>query len=268
MIFQKPDVFGFFRNGTAPDYAGLNKQEVIVKVNPNNLLNNAEITTPLIGYYDTPDTKTFEPFAKPQDCIFSCYENWIKGKSIFLSQENVGDITCPGAGYWSCGVEPVPRNEVAYYLGEIEGLKCTADLMYEWLKGQPVYKKEHPYIVIGPIQADQYEYLKTITFFINADQLSLLLTGAEYHNAAAEHQPVTAAYGTGCRQLSLLAEEADVPKALIGATDIAMRKYLPQEILAFTVNKSMFEQLCQLGENSFLYKNFWKGLRETRERTG
>jgi hypothetical protein len=236
-----------------------------MKVSPNNLLNIAGITIPLIGYYDTPDINPFKPFTKPKDCIFSCYENWLKGESIVLSEDNVGSISCPGAGYWSCGVESVPRTEVAYYLGEIEGLKSSADKMAQWLKTQPVYKKEHAYIVIGPLHNDQYEYLKTVTFFVNADQLSFLITGAEYHNAAAEHHPVTAAYGTGCRQLSLLVEEAGVPKALIGATDIAMRKYLPSDILAFTVNKTMFEQLCQLGENSFLYKNFWNGLRESRE---
>jgi len=46
--------------------------------NANNLLNIAGITTPLVGFYDTPDIKPFEPFAKPKHCIFSCYDNWTK----------------------------------------------------------------------------------------------------------------------------------------------------------------------------------------------
>ncbi|MCP4373132.1 MAG: DUF169 domain-containing protein [Deltaproteobacteria bacterium] len=235
--------------------------------NPNILLEIAGITTPLIGFYDTPDTKPFEPFAKPKECIFSCYENWLKDESIFLSEENVGSIVCPGAGYWSCGVESMPRKEVAKYLGEIEGLKSSSGLMIQWLENQPVYKKKHPYVVIGPLREDQYEFLKTITFYVNPDQLSLLMTGAEYHNASVDSNLVNAPYCSGCRQLSLISDELDAPKAIIGATDIAMRQYLPPDTLALTVTKTMFQQLCQLDKNSFLYKNFWKRLRESREKT-
>ncbi len=233
---------------------------------PDNLLEIAGITTPLIGYYDTPDTKPFEPFAKPQECIFSCYENWLKGESICLSEVNVGSIACPGAGYWSCGVESMPREDVAKFLGEIEGLKSSAELMKQWLENQPAYKREHPYVVIGPLREEQYEYLKTITFYVNPDQLSLLMTGAEYHNASVDSNFVNAPYCSGCRQLSVIFEELEVPKAIIGATDIAMRQHLPSDTLALTVTKTMFQQLCQLDEKSFLYKNFWKRLREARER--
>ena len=73
---------------------------------------------------------------------------------------------------------------------------------------------------------EQYEYLKTITFYVNPDQLSLLITGAEYHNASASHHPVTAVYGSGCGQLAAVFDDFDTPKATIGGTDIAMRPYL------------------------------------------
>lgn len=232
--------------------------------NPNNLLEIAGITTPLIGYCDTPDTKPFEPFAKPQECIFSCYENWLKGESICLSEENVGSIACPGAGYWSCGVESMPREEVAKYLGEIEGLKSTSDLMNQWLENQLPFKKEHEFVVIGPLRKEQYEYLKTITFYVNPDQLSMLVTGAEYHNASVKHHPIAAIYGSGCGQLAAVFDNFDIPKAIIGATDIAMRPYLPNDTLAFTVTRPMFEQLCRLDEDSFLYKSFWNNVRRAR----
>jgi hypothetical protein len=37
--------------------------------------------------------------------------------------------------------------------------------------------------VIGPLREEQSDYLRTVTFFVNPDQLSLLMAGAEYHNA-------------------------------------------------------------------------------------
>jgi hypothetical protein len=54
----------------------------------------------------------------------------------------------------------------------------------------------------------------------------------------------------------------------MGATDIAMRRHLPPDILAFTVTKAMFRQLCELGEESFLYKPFWGDLKKARGLAG
>jgi hypothetical protein len=115
---------------------------------------------------------------------------------------------------------------------------------------------------------EQYEYLKTITFYVNPDQISLLITGAEYHNASASYHPVTAVYGTGCEQFAAVFEDLDAPKATIGGTDIAMRPFLPNDILAFTVTKPMFEQLCRLDEKSFLYKSFWNNVKQARVQPG
>ena len=59
----------------------------------------------------------------------------------------------------------------------------------------------------------------------------------------------------------------DIPRAVIGATDMAMREHLPYDILAFTVNKPMYRQLCELDENSFLHKHFWARLKSKRANT-
>jgi hypothetical protein len=235
---------------------------------PTNLMTIAEITNPLIGFYDTPDKKFFEPFTDINFCIFSCYQGWMRGESTCLSEQTVGTIGCPGAGYWNCNVATVPSEEVAHYLAVQEGLKASPDLMCQWLANQPPYKKEHNDIVIGPLRMAQYEYLKTITFYVNPDQISLLITGAEYHNPSASYHPVTAVYGTGCEQLAAVFDDFDTPKAMIGGTDIAMRSYLPGDILAFTVTKPMFEQLCRLDEKSFLHKSFWNNVKQARVQPG
>ena len=44
-----------------------------------------------------------------------------------------------------------------------------------------------------------------------------------------------------------------------------MRQHLPPDLLAFTVNRSMYKQLCELKENSFLEKSFWRRLQHSRE---
>jgi hypothetical protein len=68
-------------------------------------------------------------------------------------------------------------------------------------------------------------------------------------------------------QLVTLFADLDLPQAVVGATDVAMRRYLPPDVLAFTVTRPMFEQLCALDERSFLHKDFWKRLRAARRQT-
>ena len=118
--------------------------------------------------------------------------------------------------------------------------------------------------LIGALKVDQYEYLKTITFYVNPDQLSALMIASQYNNAPGGPPAVILPFGSGCMELLPLFEDLNIPQAMIGATDIAMRQYLPPDILAFTVTKPMFQQLCELDEHSFLYKSFWEDLRKAR----
>ena len=238
-----------------------------MKPDPTSLLKIACIETPLVGFYDVPDPKPFEPFAKTKRCFFSCYGNWLKGESVCIS---VNDFSCRGCGYWIGGVEFTSRENMAKDLNKREGFKSSHELMKQWLDNQKPYRIEHGYVVIGPLRDEQYDFLKTVTFFVNPDQLSLLLLGTEYKNASVNVNPAVTAFGSGCGQLAALFGnfDPDIPKAIIGATDIAMRKHLPPDILALTVNKPMYWQLCELDKNSFLYKSFWKTLRKARERKG
>ena len=244
--------------------------------NPSKLLQQSAITIPIIGFYDVPDPKPFEPFTRPKRCFFGAFENWLHGESICISLE---DSSCMGGGYWVGGVMPAwavktagngisPRKRFASGLNQREGFKSSDDLMCQWIDNLKPYTIKNGYVVIGPLKDDQYESLKTVTFYVNPDQLSLLLHGAEYNNASINTNPVMVAFGSGCGQMAALLGDLDtaIPKAAIGATDIAMRENLPPDILALTVNKPMYEQLCELDENSFLYKPFWRKLRKARGR--
>ncbi|MFC2027952.1 DUF169 domain-containing protein [Chloroflexota bacterium] len=245
-----------------------------MRPDPANLLENSGITTPLIGFYDVPDPKPFEPFAKPKRCFFSAYENWLKGESICISE---GTSSCQGGGYWVGGITPewavksagpdiLPRDSFAKGLNQREGFKSSDELMCRWFENLKPYMIENGYVVLGPLKDEQYDFLKTVTFFVNPDQLSLLLLGTEYQNASVDVNPTITSFGSGCGQLAALFGDfdPDIPKAIIGATDIAMRENLPPDFLALTVNKPMYKQLCELDENSFLHKPFWRRLRTAR----
>lgn len=161
------------------------------------------------------------------------------------------------------------RDEFLTFLAETEGLKESKELMGLWLDNDKPYNPKHPNILIGPLREDHFQYIKTITFWVNPDQLSTLMVGAQYYTSPHDPQPpITAPFGSGCMQLLPLFKDLDFPQAMIGATDIAMRQYLPADILALTVTVPMYRQLCLLDERSFLYKPFLKNLKKKRGKNG
>ncbi|OIQ48940.1 hypothetical protein BerOc1_03696 [Pseudodesulfovibrio hydrargyri] len=232
-----------------------------MKPDVKRLVETVGIETPLIGYYNVQDTEGFGAFAKPGSCIFASIDQCFQGEYIHVSPD---DFKCIGARYWMCGVETLPREKFAHMLAEGEGLKCSTDLMGKWLDSQPPFKGEYEHIVVGPLKDDQYDSLKSVTFYVTPDQLACLVMACEYDNAGVNPPPVQAPFGSGCAQLAAVLRDFDLPKAVIGATDLGMRKYLPENILAFTVTKSMFERICNLDENSFLHKSLWRKLTEAR----
>jgi hypothetical protein len=237
----------------------------MIQPNPNELMNKIGLATPLVGFYDTPDTVPFEPMITPvsgkRPCIFAFYRQWLRGKTLHISRES---SFCGGVDYWLSGKTAISRLEFVKFLVDEEGLKASHTLMNQWLDYYQPYKQEHDNIMIGPLCKNQYNYLKTVTFFVNPDQMSALISGAQYQSVPNNDNCILAPFGPGCMQLAPLFEDFNSPQAVIGATDIAMRNYLPPDIVAFTVTKPMFKQLCELDENSFINKQFWNRLKKAR----
>lgn len=237
---------------------------------PALLLETAGMTLPVIGLYDAPDASAFEPLVRPAQGRWACgymfFRRWLKGETLHLTKGNFG---CGGAGTYLFDVSTRSRQETIDFLYGTEGLKASAREIGEWIDSSPHYKPNHPNILIGPLKDDQYEYLKTVTFFVNPDQLSLFITAAHYHQGRPTPPRVTAPFASGCGQLCALFDDLEQPAAMIGGTDIAMRKYLPDDVLAFTVTRPMYEQFCLLDETSFLSKLFWRDVQKARaeERT-
>ena len=230
--------------------------------NPTNFCARIDYNLPLIGLYDAPDPAPFAPLIEPEpgDCVFAFFEKWAEGKTLHITRDHYG---CGGAGRWMCGIEARSRKDFIHFLVDGEGLKASHKLMEKWIDSSRPYASSHPHILIGPLIEDQWEYARSITFFVNPDQLAALAYGAQYHSAPDDPPPVIAPFGSGCMQLLPFGDLA-IPQASIGTTDIAMRRYIPPGVLGFTVTTPMFRQLCELDEKSFLYKPFLQNLRKAR----
>jgi len=235
--------------------------------NPTYLLEKTEINLPLIAFYDAPETMSFEPTISPNKharaCMYSFYRKWLKGETVILTKDNFG---CGGASHHLFNQPKRSHEDFIHFLADDEGLKANYVLMDNWVKASQAYKPENDYLLYGPLKMEQYKFVKTTTFLVNPDQLSMLMIGAQYFASTKDPEPVIAPFGSGCMQSISLFKDLNIPQAIIGATDMAMRQYLPAEILAFTVTKPMFENLCKLESNSFLEKGFIKQLKKVRSK--
>jgi len=226
------------------------------------LLKRTDITDPPIGFYSAPDPKAFAPLIVPQkrECIFKYFDRILAGETLHLSKEHYG---CPGAGHSVCGVETRTIGDLVKFLVETEGLKASTKLMEGCVEARKPYKGKFPNVLIGPYRPELWEYLVTITFVVNPDQLSALATGAQYDASPKDPEPTIIRFGSGC-SLLVPFDNFDIPQAAIGATDMAMRSHIKPDRLLYTVTKPMFERLCKLDQNSFLFKRFWADLRKSR----
>lgn len=229
------------------------------------LLTKLGISLPLVGLYDAADPEPFEPVvrieAADRTCIFAFYERWMRGETIELTAESFG---CRGAGSCLFGVQTRSAEEMVSFLVDQEGLKRSREVMRQWLDRRGSYRPASGRLFIGPLRPSQYERLRTVTFFVDPDQLAALQLGANYDCRPDDPPAVLAPFGSGCSQLLSLFADLALPQAIIGATDIAMRQWLPREVMAFTVTRPMFERLCALDEKSFLHKPFLKRLQGAR----
>jgi hypothetical protein len=227
------------------------------------ILERLSIREPLIGFYDAPDSAPFEPLVVPKgrQCVFKSHEDWKRGKTLHLTKEKHG---C-GAMHL-LGVGERSREDLVAFLCDEEGLKASHELMNRWLDSAPHYEPRHEHILIGPLQPGEYGYLRTVTFYANPDQLSVLTAGAIYYSRPDDLTPLVSRFGSGCMQLAALFDDLEAPQALIGALDQAARGDLDPCTLAFTVTKPMFELLALWAANprSSLYNRFLDTLLRAR----
>lgn len=235
--------------------------------NPDLLIDQLKLKRPLIGVYDAPANSGFEPVMEPDPekrnvCIYSFFQDWMAGRTLHLSPNGYG---CGGGGYWMFGISAKSPRVFSKFLVETEGLKYSTQFMSQWLKNEKPYSPQHGHLYIGPLRDQCFNYLKSITFMVNPDQLSLLVNGAQYyHDPNDPIPPVISSFGSGCRQMLSMFEDSDQAQAVIGATDIPVRRFLPPNILAFSVTVPMFQLLCSLDEQSFLFKLSAQSLQKAR----
>lgn len=243
----------------------------------DRLVRKLRLKTPIIALYDSEPSDEFAPMVESsgRTCCFAYYKRWLNGETLVIARGEGGfenpDRGCYGgqsAFGLGRGYPPYMPNFLTDGKGAPmgEGLKATPDLAKEFLDRAEPPVIQSGCVLIGPLRLSMWERARSVTFLVDPDRLSALMTLAGYWSSDPEI--ICAPFSSGCGLMLRELEAVGGGRAVIGCTDIAMRKYLPPDMLCLTVSPRMFEQMTEFPEEAFLNKSWWNELLDRRERSG
>ncbi len=239
----------------------------------DRLIKALRLETPLIAVYDGADPAAFEPLVESAGhaCCFSYYKRWLEGKTLSIEREEALKGApcrgCPG-GQRAMGLVKEYPSHMAHFLTDGEGapmgegLKASPDLAQDFLDRSRAPEVTGDRVLIGPLRLEAWETVKTVTFLVDPDRLSAVMTLATYWTS--DPDTVHAPFSSGCGLLRREPESYGEGHAVIGCTDLAMRKYLPPALLCLTVLPGHFETMLTYPDSAFLNKEWWNELMKAR----
>lgn len=202
-----------------------------------------------------------EEGGKKNRCIIPLFVAAVNGRTAVLEKETV---LCPGGQAGLC-FGPYQLGWIDYFLstgkeGKFEGeyRKKTPELVRQFIKSLPDIALPTRYVVMKPldeITGNEIDEMAIVVFVVNADQLSALATLANFDRPTNDN--VSTLFGSGCGSLVMQVLDqgrAEMPKAVIGLTDITARKYLDKNELSFSVPFKRFLEMEANVDESFLTK--------------
>jgi len=129
--------------------------------------------------------------------------------------------------------------------GEGERYKKTPQYAWDSIQSLPDVKVPTEFVVFKPLdKVDEAETPEAVVFLVNADQLSGLVTLANFDRPTRDN--VILEFGAGCHSTVLQVihqGRLEHPRAVVGLTDPSARLVLPGELLSFGVPFSRFLEL-------------------------
>jgi uncharacterized protein (DUF169 family) len=195
------------------------------------------------------------------------YLNWRGGIECFYGFLSTGNAARADASQIAGEIARTGRKVAAERFLHGEGYVRSPELARSFVSLLPMIDVQTRYVVFKPLQEvdEKKETPAIVIFTADPDRLSALVTLANYGRGTLDN--VTIRSGAGCQSIGILAYHemrSELPRAVIGLTDIAARVYtartLGHNVLTFAVPYRMFLELEANAKGSFLEKETWSVL--------
>ena len=193
-------------------------------------------------------------------CVIGLLNAAAKGRTAAFCDNTV---TCKG-GKSGLGLRKFELGTIEYFLSigvrgskPGEHYKKTPELARAYVDGLPDVISPD-YVIFRPLSEIQTERPESVVFLVNADQLSGLVTLANYDKPTQDNVKVQ--FGAGCAQAILYGLAADEEKSdtcFIGLTDPSARKCVDKGILSFTIPYGRFLAMESCCDMCFFHTETW-----------
>lgn len=193
-------------------------------------------------------------------CVVAMLNAASKGKTAAFSKSNV---MCKG-GLSGLGLKPFETGFIEYFLSvgtkekSGEHYKKTPQLALDYISNLPKYSSDD-YVIFKPLNTLNNELPQSVVFLVNADQLSGLVTLANYDKSNQDNVKIL--FGSGCAQAVLngiVANSQGNDSCFIGLTDPSARKCIDKNIMSFTIPYNRFLEMESNVESCFFKTKTWQ----------
>ena len=197
------------------------------------------------------------------------YLNWRGGIDCFYGFLSTGNEGKVDSVRIADEIRSTGRKAAAERFLHGEGFVKSPELAKKFVAELPMTDIPARYVVFKPL-AEVNRDRETpiiVVFAVNADQLSALVSIANYGRGTLDNVVVRS--GAGCQSIGIFPyreAKSEMPRGVIGLTDTAARAYtastLGHDVLTFSVPYKMFLELEDNVPGSFLEKDTWNSLIE------
>lgn len=193
-------------------------------------------------------------------CVIALLNAASQGRTAAFHRSTV---VCKG-GQAGLGLHPFETGVIEYFLSVCgkeprpgEHYKKTPELALEYIHGLPAVESPD-YVVFQPLGQVEGVEPEAVVFLVNADQLSGLVTLANYDQHTQDN--VQLRFASGCAQsilYGLHGQETSSNCCYIGLTDPSARKCIDKDLLSFTIPYHRYVEMEANAPGSFLDTDTW-----------